>query len=224
MKVIGAGFGRTGTRSLKLALEQIGFGKCYHMEELMRNPKDVHHWIKAYNNESPNWQELFADYRSAVDFPTAIYYKELANAFPKAKVILTVRDPESWYESVKRTIFSFEPSTGSKLKLLATMPFASKSRNFFKVIQHNNNVIWKKLFNDNFEDKKAAISVYTSHIEEVKNTIPSSRLLIYNVQQGWEPLCYFLNANIPETEFPNTNKRNQFHSWAKGLVQDVVCL
>ena len=123
LKVIGAGFGRTGTKSLQLALEELGFGKCYHMEELFRNPEGVVHWESAYQEKETDWNALFQNYDSAVDFPTSMYYKELADHYPDSKVILTVRDPEKWYKSAYDTIFSFDPGPKIKLKMIFKMPF-----------------------------------------------------------------------------------------------------
>jgi hypothetical protein len=108
MKVIGAGFGRTGTMSLKVALEQLGYGPCYHMVELFEYPDDVERWEAAVRGEPVNWKEILAGYRATVDWPGAAFYKELAERYPEAGVILTVRDPERWYESARNTIFNLQ--------------------------------------------------------------------------------------------------------------------
>ena len=223
IQVIGAGFGRTGTKSLQLALEQLGFGKCYHMEMLLRNPGGIQYWNEADKTGNTDWNSLFKDeYHSIVDFPGSIYYQQLANYYPEAKVVLTVRDPEKWYESVRKTIFAFDPGIGLKLKMLLMLPFSSTARNLFKVILHNDSVIWKKLFNGKFKDKAYAIQRYQEHIEEVKRNIPANRLLVYEVKEGWEPLCQFLNKPVPDTPFPNTNKGEDFHTWATGIVKDTL--
>ena len=118
LKVIGAGFGRTGTKSLQLALEKLGFTDCYHMEALFRNPHHVKHWQDAHNKNNPDWESLFDGYQACVDFPASIYYNELAQNYPEAKVVLSTRDAEKWYQSALSTIFSFDPGPGLKIKML----------------------------------------------------------------------------------------------------------
>lgn len=142
IKIIGAGYGRTGTKSLQLALEELGYGKCYHMEELLRNPAGVKHWKDAFDKNGVDWDSLFAEYHSIVDFPGSMYYKELSEHYPDAKVILSVRDAESWYKSTLSTIFDFDPGPAVKLKMLFKMLFSSVARNLFKVILLNNKSIW----------------------------------------------------------------------------------
>ena len=222
LKVIGAGFGRTGTRSLQLALENIGFSECYHMVSLFRNPSDVIHWQNAYDGKQVDWDSLFENYSSAVDFPPSLYYKELAEYYPESKMILTVRDPEKWHASALSTIFSFDPGIQLKLKLMFMMPFSSKARNMFKIIKLNEKSIWQRLFEGRFEDKDYAIEKFNTHIEEVKKTIPKERLLIFKPQDGYKPLCEFLNVEVPTEPFPNTNTRQNFHEWVKGILKEVI--
>src|SRR5947208_5972250 len=124
LQVIGSGVGRTGTHSLKLALEQLGFGKCYHMMELFQNPEGLIHFQQAERGETVDWDKLFEGYKSAVDYPVARYYKQLIAAYPNAKIIHTLRDAESWYQSAIETIFwATNPSAGRMLSLLLKMPF-----------------------------------------------------------------------------------------------------
>ncbi|MBT8305008.1 MAG: sulfotransferase family protein [Bacteroidia bacterium] len=222
LKVIGAGFGRTGTRSLQIALEQIGFGKCYHMVALFKNPQDVKHWQDAYDGKKVDWESLFEGYSSAVDFPPSLYYKELASFYPDAKVILTVRDPKKWYKSAFSTIFSFNPGTMFKLKLLFKLPFSSNARNMIKIIKLNEKSIWQRLFEGKFEDEEYAINRFNTHIEEVKELIPEDKLLIFRPQDGYKPLCEFLDVAVPSEPFPNTNMRQDFHEWVKSILKDVI--
>lgn len=222
LKVVGAGYGRTGTKSLQIALETLGFGKCYHMEALFRNPADVKHWQNAYKEQETDWSSLFEDYTSAVDFPCSMYYKELADHFPDSKVILSVRDPEKWYKSASDTIFSFDPGPKIKLKMLFSMLYSSTARNLFKVILLNEKSIWKKYFEGRFKDKDYTINKFNQHIEDVKKNIPAERLLIFQPGDGWEPLCQFLGVPVPEEPFPRSNKRENFHEWATGIVKDVL--
>ena len=222
LKVIGAGFGRTGTKSLQCALEKLGFANCYHMEALFRNPSDVTHWENAYLEKETDWNSLFENYQSAVDFPSSMYYKELADFYPDSKIILTIRDPEKWYKSAYSTIFSFDPGPKIKLKMLFSMLFSSKARNLFKVIKLNDKSLWGKYFEGKFEDKNYTIQKFKDHIEEVKNSIPKERLLIFQPSDGWNPLCKFLEVEIPSDPFPNSNKRENFNLWARGIVNDVL--
>ena len=222
MEIIGAGFGRTGTKSLQLALEQLGYNPCYHMEALFRNPHGFEQWNQAYKEEPVEWSEVLGSYKAIVDFPGAQYYRELADYYPEAKVILSVRDPESWYESARSTIYSFDPGPAIKIKMLMSMPFSATARNLFKAIQLNDKAIWKKLFEGKFEDRKFAIDKFISHNEEVKATISPDRLLVYEVGSGWEPICAFLGKEIPSNPYPSANKKENFDEWAKGIVRDVL--
>ena len=192
------------------------------MEELFRNPEGVKHWTNAYNETSVDWDDLFKNYNSIVDFPGSIYYKELCKHYPDAKVILSVRDPEKWYQSALTTIFAFDPGPAVKIKLLLKMPFSATARNFFKVIKLNDKSIWAKFFEGKFKDKNYAINKFNSHIEEVKAIIPENQLLIFEAKNCWEPLCNFLGKPIPEGDYPRTNKGADFKSFVNGIIKDVL--
>ena len=222
MKIIGAGYGRTGTKSLQLALEQLGFGKCYHMEELFRNPEGVVHWKDAMSGNPVAWDQLFAGYQAIVDFPGAMYWQQLSEYYPDAKVILTVRDPEKWHESAMRTIYGFDPGPKMKLRLLGKSVVSSKARNLLRVLMLNDKSVWQTYFQDRFADRDYAVDRFRKHVEEVQTTLPSDRLLVYEAGQGWEPLCNFLGVPVPATPFPRTNLRDDFSVWAKGIVDDVL--
>jgi hypothetical protein len=194
LKVIGAGFGRTGTLSLKLALEQLGFGPCYHMVEVFKNPDATGWWLDAANG-TPDWRKIFEGYNSCVDWPAATFYETLANAYPEAKVILTERDPEAWFRSTQETIFprAVPPDTDAPFDQL-----------FRKVIG--------RLFDQRMRDHDHVIDVFKRHNAEVRQRIPSDRLLVYEVAQGWEPLCRFLGVAVPETPMPKTNSTDEFRN------------
>ncbi len=192
------------------------------MESLIRNPKDIKHWKAAYKEKPVKWDELFESYKAVVDFPGSMYYRELAEAFPEAKVVLTVRDPDKWYESVRSTIFGFDPGISTKLRLLLSVPFSSKARYLLQVLIHNDKAIWEKYFEGRFIDKAYAIRKFKAHIEEVKNAIPEERLLVYKLGDGWEPLCKFLNVEVPEKDYPKTNKKENFAKWAVGVVKETL--
>ena len=222
MKIIGAGYGRTGTKSLQIALEKLGFGKCYHMEELLRNPEGVNHWKDAMEGKEVMWDELFIGYESIVDFPGSMYYKELSEYYPDSKVILSLRDPERWYKSAYETIFGFDPGISFKMKMRLQSIFNKKARNLIKVFQLNDKSIWGKYFEGKFKDKDYAIQKFRQHIEEVKKEIPSERLLVHEAKEGWEPLCKFLNKEIPNKPYPRRNKGEDFAQWAKSIVVESL--
>jgi len=193
LSVIGAGFGRTGTMSLKLALEQLGIGPCYHMSEVFKNPAAPGYWEAAADGKPVDWEEVFAGYRSTVDWPSATFYKELADAYPDAKVILTVRDPEAWFTSTQATIFSsriFEDAT------------SDWGRMVLKVVGD--------LFDREMSNKAKLIDVYNRHNETVQRVIPAERLLVYDLSEGWDPLCSFLGVPVPDEPMPNTNSTEDF--------------
>ena len=196
MKVIGAGFGRTGTLSLKGALETLGFGPCYHMTEVFAHPEHAPLWTAAANGSNVDWNAIFEAYESTVDWPSAALYARLIEAFPDAPVILTVRDPDAWYESCINTIYpASAPDAGSE--------FATSDDPIAQMIAA---VIWQGTFQGNFRDKWHAVSVYERHVAEVRARVPADRLLVFEVRQGWEPLCRFLGVEVPEDlPFPRVN-------------------
>ena len=211
LKVIGAGFGRTGTRSLKDALEILGFGLCYHMDELIDHPEHIQSWIAASNGKPVDWERLFAGYQSAVDFPAYRLYRTLLQVYPQAKVILSVRDPHKWYASAYETIYQAGPGIREALALALKLPFSARARNLLRVYQLPGKLVWKGDFADRFKDKDFALQIYHDHIAEVKRSVPADQLLIYEVKQGWEPLCRFLAVPVPaNTPFPHRNLRADF--------------
>ena len=208
LKVIGAGFGRTGTLSIKAALEELGFGPCYHMTEVFDHPKHALLWDAAARGESVNWQEMFKGYQATVDWPGCTFYKELMQIYPDAKVLLTVRDPENWYESAQSTIYQATTRTRTPSSRLLLRLFLPNARQTVRMI---NTLIWDGTFNGNFTDKQYAIEIFNQHIEEVKQYVSPERLLVYNVKEGWEPLCTFLGVEVPKDEpFPHLNDRDSF--------------
>lgn len=211
LKVIGAGFGRTGTLSLKAALEELNFAPCYHMTELFERPQDVSLWLAATKGEDVHWQDIFTEYQASVDWPGCTFYAELMNIYPDAKVLLTVRDPNSWYESVTSTIYRTRSmSTTFAFRVLSLLVRGPASARM-KILPIINALIWEKTFGDDFEDKEHAIAIFNQHIEEVKSRVPAEKLLVYNVKEGWEPLCRFLEVEVPaDKPFPHLNDRTNF--------------
>ena len=198
LEVIGAGFGRTGTLSMKMALEQLDFDPCYHMMEVFKNPGFDEHWKNATFGADMDWDEVFKGYKATVDWPGCSYWKELSEFYPNAKVVLSVRDPIKWHESTQNTIFSEE-----MMKRGAEGP-----------PNENRMGMMKKILGDTFDGRVAerdhAIAVFNAHTEEVKRTIPPDCLLVYEVGEGWERLCAFLGVAVPDTPYPRTNSTEEF--------------
>ena len=199
LEVIGAGFGRTGTMSLKLALEVLGLGPCYHMMEVRKNPGHDRIWLDTIESESRRWDELFEHYRSACDWPQCHFWHELSQFYPSAKVILTIRDPERWYTSIKNTIF----------QALAEDPDPNDN----DAVIHRTmtrRLIYQQTFGGRWQDKDHVLNVYRRHVEAVRRLLPKSRLLEYDVAEGWAPLCEFLDKPIPTVDFPRVNSTQEF--------------
>jgi len=194
LSVIGAGFGRTGTSSLKVALEQLGIGRCYHMIEVFPNPAAPAFWERVADGEPFRWEEIFEGFSATVDWPAGAYYRELMDYYPEAKVILTERDPEKWYRSCQDTILS--PSHFEELK---GTPFEGMIR---KIVFAT--------FQGNIHDHDHLIDIYTRHNAEVRRVVPAERLLVYRVSEGWAPLCEFLDLPIPDAPFPHVNTTEEF--------------
>lgn len=210
LKIIGTGLARTGTMSLKDALENLTGEPCYHMIELLLHPERLHLWEEAEEQQHTDWDSLFQGYGSAVDLPATMYYTQLMEKYPAAKFIHTQRDPESWYESAAGTIFSSTPPIIKELrKVFESMDSATK-RNRLRAIRFASRSIRLGLFRGQTMDKNSAISVYNEHNENVKAIIPSDRLLVFRIEDGWRPLCEFLNVEIPQNIFPHRNKKHSF--------------
>jgi hypothetical protein len=197
LQVIGAGFGRTGTTSLKLALEMLGFGPCHHMQEVFPHPEQVAYWDRAAQGEKMNWDEVFAYYRSSCDWPSSAFYEELADYYPHAKVILTLRDPKAWYKSVVSTIMRMirRPEPGQQALPGIFGPL----------------LVGEKIFSNDFSEAHM-IDVFERHNAEVRRVIPTSRLLILEAEEGWEPLCAFLGVPVPDAAYPKSNTTEEFLS------------
>jgi hypothetical protein len=206
LEVIGAGFGRTGTLSLKQALEELGFGPCHHMTEIIADVRRQGPlWNAVATGKERDWDKVFAGYRSTVDWPGCRYYAELAEQYPGAKVILTVRDPRQWYASMKETIFG-GPVWGFRI--------------VSAVIRHpmwfTQAIVHKGTFGFDLGEANA-VAAYERHNQDVQERIDPERLLVFDVRQGWEPLCAFLGVAVPATPFPRVNDREQFKQHGKDM-------
>lgn len=203
MHVIGAGVGRTGTYSLKLAINRLGLGPCHHMEAVIQNMAgQVPLWQAALDGR-PDWDAIFAGFGSAVDWPTATFFRELAVSYPSAKFVLTHRDPQDWADSFGETIF----------KVMSTRGAAPPERKAWLAMAYG--VVARSGFSEGM-DRNALIAGFIAHNQAVQAAIPASRLLVFQVKEGWEPLCRFLGAPVPDEVFPRTNDRLEFWERVKG--------
>lgn len=196
LDVVGAGLGRTGTKSLQTALTMLGLGPCHHMVEVFAHPESMALWIEAGAGR-PDWDAIFKDYRSMVDYPGAAYWRELADYYPRAKVLLSVRDPDQWFDSTQATIFA--PNGGVDRAMAdPDSPMAAFFRSF------------SGKFNAHIHDRAQMTDYFRRHNEEVRATIPPNRLLVYEVGSGWEPLCAFFGVPVPAEPYPSENSRAEF--------------
>ena len=196
LKVVGAGVGRTGTHSLKIALDQLLGGPCHHMIEIMGDPGQAPGWINAIEGGTVDWSVMPAGYVSLVDWPGCSFWPELSAANPDALVLLSVRDPESWYRSASNTIFQAFDKVPPELQ-----PWMDSLR----VLLHDR-------FSDHFDDATAMMDAYERHNSSVRQAIPSTRLLEWTPEDGWDPICNRLGLNVPGDPFPVTNTTDEFRA------------
>lgn len=206
VRVIGAGFGRTGTHTLKTALEMLGFGPAYHMAEVFEHPEDATVWQAAARGEPVNWDDVLSEYEATTDWPAAAFYDQHLARWPDAKVILTVRDPDSWYRSCRNSI-----AHG-----IETWEIPPNEAQVPAMIRE---VIWEGTFDGRFADRDHAVAVFNQHVEDVRAHVPEDQLLVYEASQGWEPLCTFLGVPVPDEPFPHTNTSKE---WAQRRAEEAA--
>jgi hypothetical protein len=190
LTVVGAGVGRTGTNSLKLALEQLLDGRCHHMLEIIGDPRQVSGWTDAIDGRDVDWQILLDGYVAQVDWPGASFWRELSAANPDALVVLSTRDADAWYRSASNTIFNvFEnPPPGLEGWFEDAVPKMFGER-----------------FCDDLGNPTAMIDAFERHNAEVRAGVPADRLLEWAPSEGWEPICERLGVPVPDEPFPITN-------------------
>jgi hypothetical protein len=192
LRVVGAGLGRTGSTSLKLALERLLGAPCYHMSEVFRHPEHVPHWHAAARGRMPDWHALFDGYAAAVDWPVGSFWPEIGDAFPDALIVLSTRDAESWWSSAHATIF--------------------------QAMKRVDNAAWRDMINEMFrsrftlalDDRDACVAAYNSHVARVRRDAPKHRFLEWSPGDGWQPLCDALGLEAPDEPFPHANSREAF--------------
>ncbi len=209
MKLIGAGVPRTGTLAQKIALEMLGLGPCYHMVDVLADLDQAALWETALDGEQP-WPMLFDGFSSSVDWPAGYFWRELADFYPEAKVLLSVREPEAWERSMRQTVWAVRRGE-SLIRLLSSAQAQVNPQwdGFLKMIDR---LLWEGegTFAGGHAEPSQLIDAMNRHVEEVKRTVPPERLLVWSVSEGWEPLCEFLELPVPQEPFPHINDREEF--------------
>ena len=196
LQVIGTGFGRTGTDSMREALTILGLGPCHHMLEVISNDQQKQLWRALAKGAAPDWTALFAGYNSCMDWPSAHYWRDLVRVYPEARVILTNRSPESWWASFEKTILPVVKNSVDQDSLGLAL-------------------IAKQVFGGKPDDRTHAIAVYEANVRDVIATVPNNRLLVHNLGDGWESLCKHLAVPVPDVPYPSRNNTGEFQDRAK---------
>lgn len=202
MRLINAGLGRTGTTSLKAALETLGHAPVFHTTDLLTSAKDIGVWEAAMKGEGVDWRTFFAPYE-VVDWPAAFFYRDIIRAHPEAKVMVSVRDPEGWFESTQGVLKQVR-------SLNLPIPQVRRVKGFLEAGLAT-------FFEGKSEDKAYMVSFFERHTEAVKSFVGAENVLVYSVEEGWEPLCDFLGVDVPQEPFPRLNQQEGFKGLASRL-------
>jgi Sulfotransferase domain len=209
LRVVGAGLGRTGTHSLKIALERLLGAPCYHMAEVFKRPADVAIWRAAANGELPDWHKLFDGFAATVDWPSAGFWWEIAEAFPDAVIVFSHRDADAWWKSATRTIFEGFRRVRQPSERPPGGPTDDPA--FAAMIS----ALFTKTFTADFLDETAAKAAFDRHTADVRKRAPKNRLVEWRAQDGWGPLCAALGLPVPSEPFPVTNTTEEFRARAQ---------
>lgn len=191
LRIIGAGLGRTGTTSLKSALEFLLNAPCYHMATLFQRPEDVAFWLAAARGNQPDWSELLTGFSAITDWPGAAFYQDMMHAFPEAKVLLSHREPTAWLKSCRSTIFP---------KIMETK---GEWGDMIRAVIHGS-------FCVDMDNDRACLDAYARHAEQVRQTVPAERLIQWTPDDGWAPICSALDLPVPDQPFPHLNTTETF--------------
>jgi hypothetical protein len=202
LRIVGAGLGRTGTTSLKTALERLLGGPCHHMMEVFAHPEQIPVWHAAARGTMPDWKSFLASYRATVDWPSAAFWSEIADAFPDAVILLSVRDPESWWKSASSTIF---PSV-----LKAPDPWRAMVL-----------AMMRARFTEKLDDRDACLAAYERWYADARARIPRDRLLEWTARDGWAPICARLGIAVPDEPFPHANTTEDFQAMVRAAQAAV---
>ena len=209
MKVIGAGLPRTGTLSQKVALDMLGFGPCYHMVNVLADLDLVERWQAALDGR-PDWERTFAGFESTVDWPGGFFYQELMEAYPDAKVLLSVRDPDLWERSMRETVWGI--IHGESVMRHVSDAAGITHRGWGNYLTMIKGLLWEErgTLAENHAERDGLIAASERHVEAVRATVPADRLLVWDVTTGWDPLCEFLEVPVPDSPLPRVNDSEEF--------------
>jgi hypothetical protein len=209
MRVIGAGLPRTGTLTQKVALEMLGLGPCYHWVDVLADLDRVALWQQALDGRAP-WEQIFAGFHSTVDWPGGYFYRELMDIYPEAKVLLSVRDPEAWERSFRETVWMM--GHGESLLRLLSSARAHVDPQWQRYLAFVERMFWGEqgTFAAGHAEPDQLIEAMARHNQEVQSAVPAERLLVWKVTDGWEPLCRFLEVDVPSEPMPHVNDRETF--------------
>ena len=207
MRLINAGLGRTGTTSLKAALERLGYSPIHHTTDLFFSPKQMDIWEGAFEGQEPDWRAFYAKYDVA-DWPAGLFYKDIITAHPEAKIMITVRDPEQWFESINGTLKQLD-----SVKL--PIPHVRRIKHFLQTYAING------IFEGKFDDKAFMVQFYEQYVAGVKEFVADKPLFVFDVREGWKPLCEFLEVDVLDEPFPRANTRGGFKELITTLLQNM---
>jgi hypothetical protein len=209
MKLIGAGMPRTGTLTQKVALEMVGLGPCYHMVDVLADLDQAKLWQRALDGEAP-WGQIFDGFNSTVDWPGGYFYRELIDVYPEAKVLLSVREPQAWERSMRDTVWAVRH--GESLVRLLSSAQAHVNPQWRGFLEMIDRLVWEGegTFASGHAEPQQLIDTMIRHNQEVEGNVPSERLLVWSVEEGWQRLCEFLEVPVPEQPFPHVNDRTEF--------------
>lgn len=210
--IIGAGFPRTGTMSLKHAIEHLRGAKCYHMIEFVRQSSHITFWQKAFAQKEVSWTDFLKDCSGIVDFPGSLFIEQLLRSYPNAKVVLTVRDEQQWFESMKSTVLA----TRKKNKEVPP-----ELKDIMKNLGSMRELIWDRHFEGRQLERDYMIAQYRKHNQTVRRLVPPEQLLEMEISEGWDSLAKFLGGT-PSIDFPYANKRDEFHEMLRGELQSLI--
>jgi hypothetical protein len=209
MKLIGAGMPRTGTLTQKVALEMLGLGPCYHMVDVLADLDQAKLWQRALDGEAP-WEQIFDGFNSTVDWPGGYFYRELAEVYPDAKVLLSVREPLAWERSMRETVWAVRH--GESLVRLLSSAQAHVNPQWRGFLEMIDRLVWEGegTFASGHAEPQQLIDTMIRHNREVEGNVPPERLLVWSVEEGWERMCEFLEVPVPQQPFPHVNDRTEF--------------
>jgi hypothetical protein len=215
MRCINLGLGRTGTLSFREALNILGFGPVYHFTDLREhNFREQPNWYEVHRGHdvAENFDAIFKGYRSACDYPTALYPAQLLAAYPDAKFVLSIRDPEKWHKSVTDTIHM---AMAKFRKLRYVHPRVNRLFKWADDVFFGPNG-----YHPNFEQD--GVAQMLAHNAKVARVIPPHQLLVFDVRDGWAPLCAFLDVPVPDVLFPHVNDTEEFKRLARAVYASTV--